>query len=225
MTKRVAVIGAGLSGLVTVKELLARGHQPVCFERAESLGGVFRFGEDDGVIWESCRLTSSGLLTAFSDFPVSAERAGHMHASEFVRYLEEYCSKFSVTQHVRFAQTVQRIHRDSEGHWQVESNGISGELTETFDAVAICSGLHQHAHVPKFPGLESFTGEVLHAADYRRARQLEGRKVLLVGAGESGAVLLDQSRRGPDQAPDTQAHTPTARGVRWNRQRTVRHQG
>jgi len=60
----VAVIGAGPSGLVVVNELLEQGHRPVCFERAGSKGGVFRFGEQDGVVWESCKLTSSGLITA-----------------------------------------------------------------------------------------------------------------------------------------------------------------
>jgi len=67
--KRVAVTGAGPSGLVTVKELLDEGHVPTCSERASSLGGVFRFGEEEGVVWESCRLMSPALLTVFSDFP------------------------------------------------------------------------------------------------------------------------------------------------------------
>ena len=80
LSKRVAVIGAGPSGLATVKELLEEGHRPTCFERAPSLGGVFRFDEKDGVVWESCRLTSSILLTAFSDFPVPKRRTGHLTA-------------------------------------------------------------------------------------------------------------------------------------------------
>jgi dimethylaniline monooxygenase (N-oxide forming) len=57
--QRVAVIGAGPSGLVAIKELLEEGHEPTCFEKADGLGGVSRFGENDGVVWESCRLTSS----------------------------------------------------------------------------------------------------------------------------------------------------------------------
>ena len=87
--KRVAVVGAGPSGLATVKALLEEGHQPVCLERAASLGGAFRFGEHDGVVWDSCRLTSSGVLTAFSDFPVSTDRAEHMEAREYVSYLAD----------------------------------------------------------------------------------------------------------------------------------------
>src|SRR6187455_2591931 len=95
-SKRVAVVGAGPSGLATVKELLEEGHQPTCFERAASLGGVFRFAQDEGVVWESCRLTSSGLLTAFSDFPVAPDHTGHMKVGEYVEYLGRYCTTFGV---------------------------------------------------------------------------------------------------------------------------------
>jgi dimethylaniline monooxygenase (N-oxide forming) len=104
-SRRVAVIGAGPSGLTAVKELLEEGHQPICFEKAASLGGVFRFGEDDGVVWESCRLTSSGLLTAFSDFPVTPEFSGHMTARQYVDYLTRYCAAFDVTRHIASART------------------------------------------------------------------------------------------------------------------------
>src|SRR5262249_3819531 len=76
--RRIAVIGAGPSGLATIKELLDEGHDPVCFERAAGIGGVFRFGEADGRVWESCRLTSSPLLTSFSDFPAAADQLMHL---------------------------------------------------------------------------------------------------------------------------------------------------
>ena len=200
MKKRVAVVGAGLSGLATVKELLEAGHQPVCYERAESLGGVFRFGETDGVIWESCRLTSSGLLTAFSDFPVTPERAEHMPASEYIRYLEDYCKTFGVLEHVSFGQAVKQITRNENGRWQVLSQGVQGDTTEEFDAVAVCSGLHQHPHTPIIPGLDGFTGEVMHAAQYRRSGQVAGKKVLIIGAGESGADIAAEVSRHASEA-------------------------
>lgn len=65
-----AVIGAGPAGLATAKELLEEGHEVVCFERGEQVGGVFGYREEGGVVWESCRLTSSRALTAFSDYPI-----------------------------------------------------------------------------------------------------------------------------------------------------------
>ncbi len=200
MSKRVAVIGAGPSGLVTVKELLDEGHQPTCFERAASLGGVFRFGEGDGVVWESCRLTSSELLTAFSDFPAPTGRAGHLTVAEYVAYLGAYADAFGVTPRLRFNTTVESVTRDASGNWIVCTRDQQGTHEEHFDAVAICSGLHQHPYVPPFEGIESFTGTVLHGANYRRPSQLTGKKVLVVGAGESGADVAAEVARNAGEA-------------------------
>ena len=142
-----AVIGAGPSGLVAVKELLEQGHRPVCFERAGSLGGVFRFGEEDGVVWESCRLTSSGLLTAFSDFPVSPARSEHMSIAEYVEYLSEYCAAFDVGRHIRYKATVRAVTRAADGGWSLRWTDGRSIFNEHFDSVAVCSGLHQHPHL------------------------------------------------------------------------------
>lgn len=184
-----AVIGAGPSGLVAVKELLDQGHRPVCFERAGSKGGVFRFGEHDGVVWESCKLTSSSLITAFSDFPVSPAHSEHMSIGEYVEYLNEYCAAFDVERHIRYGATVRAVTGAAEGGWNVQWTDGHGTFNDHFDSVAVCSGLHQNPHIPEFPGQQTYSGEVLHSAQYRRPGQIAGKKVLIVGVGESGADL------------------------------------
>lgn len=188
--KRVAVIGAGPSGLVTVKELLAEGHLPTCFERGPSTGGVYRFSECDGVVWESCRLTSSGLLMAFSDFPVSPAESEHMTAAEYANYLERFCDAFDISRHIRFDTTVLSVSSHPDGDWVVSSMDAGGAMQEErFDAVAVCSGLNQHPYLPLFDGQNTFTGAILHGSQYRRASQAAGKRVLVVGGGESGADI------------------------------------
>ena len=187
LVKRVAVIGAGPSGLVTVKELVDEGHTPTCFERADGIGGVFRVGEIDGVVWDSCRLTSSPLLTSFSDFPDPAEHLMHLTVGEYVDYLDGYCESFDLRRHVRFRTTVEAVTRNPAGDWTVRTRDATGTRDERFDAVALCSGLHQHPHLPRLPGQETYTGTILHGAQYRRPSQVAGKRVLVVGAGESGA--------------------------------------
>ena len=187
MGKRVAVVGAGPSGLVTVKELLAEGHTPTCFDRADAIGGVFRVGELDGVVWESCRLTSSPLLTSFSDFPAPADRLMHLTVGEYVDYLDRYCQAFDLHRHLRFRTTVEEVTRNPEGDWSLRIRDATGAHEERFDAVALCSGLHQHPHLPRLPGHDTYTGAIMHGAQYRRPSQVAGKRVLVVGAGESGA--------------------------------------
>ena len=172
---------------MAVKELLAEGHSPICFEKASGIGGVFRFGETDGVVWESCTLTSSGRLTAFSDFPVRPDQTGHMSIAAYVAYLSDYCTRFQLHPHLRFSTAVESVTPAPNGGWTVTVRDADGPREHHFDAVAICSGLHQHPHLPRFPGQESFTGEIMHGAHYRRPSQVAGKRVLVVGAGESGA--------------------------------------
>lgn len=186
---RVAVIGAGPSGIVAVKELLEAGHEPVCFERSADIGGVFRFDEENGVVWDSCRLTSSGLLTAFSDFPPPPGQVGHMTIGQYAAYLDDYCEAFAVRNRIRFGTSVESVERDGDA-WSVQTRDAGGPKEERVDAVAVCSGLHQHPHRPPIPGIDTFTGEVLHSAEYRRPEHVTGRRVLVVGAGESGADVI-----------------------------------
>lgn len=191
--KRVAVIGAGPSGLVTVKELLEEGHDVTCYERAAGIGGVFRFDERNGVVWDSCQLTSSGLLMAFSDFPVEAGESGHMPVGAYVRYLERYCRTFALTERIRFETTVTSVTPDRGGGWVVGSTGRDGSRhDERYDAVAICAGLNQTAHLPRFPGQDTYTGTIMHGSQYRRGEPMRGKRVLVVGGGESAADIVSE---------------------------------
>lgn len=196
-SKRVAVIGAGPSGLATVKELLDAGHDPTCYERTEGVGGVYRFDEREGVVWDSCRLTSSGLLMAFSDFPVEADESEHMSVGAYVNYLARYCRTFDLTRRIRFGTRVESVRQGSDGRWIVRSVCRDGTMSreEPYDAVAVCSGLNQSPNVPRFPGQDTYTGRVMHGAQYRRAEPMAGKRVLVVGGGESAADIVDEVSR------------------------------
>ncbi|MGD8680879.1 MAG: SidA/IucD/PvdA family monooxygenase, partial [Lysobacterales bacterium] len=181
--------------LVTAKELREQGHQPVCFERSAGPGGVFRHDEASGAVWPTCRLTSSGTLTAFSDYPVSPDRRDHMAVGDYVDYLIEYARAFGVEEALRFGETVDSVVRDPSGGWMVSTSSTAGSNTGHFDAVAVCSGVHQHPYLPDLPGLGEFAGTVLHSSRFRGGEQVSGKRVLIVGAGESGADIVAESAR------------------------------
>ncbi len=192
MGKRVAVIGAGPAGLATTKELLEEGHEVVCFERGEQVGGVFGYQEEAGVVWESCRLTSSRALTGFSDYPIPERYGTHLRAGEFAEYLAAYAGHFGVTGKIRFGTSVEAVVRSGAG-WRVRVRDENGEREEEFDAVAVCSGVNQHPHLPVIPGQEGYPGEVIHGSRYRRPEQVTGKRVLVIGGGESGAEIAAEA--------------------------------
>lgn len=199
MARSVAVIGAGPSGLVAAKELLQEGHDVTCFERDRGLGGVFRYREDPEQpgVWRTCRLTSSMLVTCFSDFfpkwqtdePYQHRHMGHQ---EYIVYLTAYAEHFGVLDRVRFEHEVTEACRADDG-WAVTVRGPQGETTRTFDTLVICSGVHSEPYIPPLPGLDQFQGQVLHAANYRGPESVTGTSALFVGAGESGSEVLAEA--------------------------------
>lgn len=224
------MVGAGPSGLVTAKELLQEGHDVTCFERTADLGGVFRFRDVPGSVgvWETCRLTSSILVTSFSDYFPGWQRGApfeHRHPThrEYVDYLADYARHFGVLERIRFGCEVVDVAPEPGSRWRVtcrstpwaggRARGAPADLeTRRFDAVAICSGLHREPHVPPIPGLETFRGQVLHAAHYKRPASISGRSAVFVGVGESGSDIVGEAsaflgrsylslRRGPFIVP------------------------
>lgn len=194
VVKKVAVVGAGASGLVTVKELIAKGHDVTCFEKLDNVGGVFYYQQERGGCWDTTRLTSSPFVTAFSDFPPADGDEIHWHRSEYMQYLHKYVAKFGLREYISFNTTIQSVKEIGDGTWQVTSC-VDGKTTQTqlFDSVVICSGLNQEPNIPHFEGQEKFKangGEIIHSCWYKNTERFKDKVILFVGIGETGADLI-----------------------------------
>lgn len=185
--KSVCVIGAGLSGIVTIKELAERGHRVTCFEKCSSVGGVF----SDERTYDSVLLTVSNYFMAYSDFMPTEERLRYWTKLEYRNYLQRYVEHFGVKESIRFDCPVRALRRSGEG-WEVDVERLGKSETHRFDAVAVCSGQFQKPHLPAIVGLDEFPGEVRHSIDYRNAAPFAGKRVLCIGLGESSADLTTE---------------------------------
>lgn len=198
-SSRVAVVGAGPSGLAATKELRQEGFVVTCFERGDGVGGVFRFHADTAQVsvWRSCRMTSSALVTSFSDhFPhwqasVPFEHR-HLAHHEYLHYLESYVEAFGLASSLRFGSEGDSVSRTAEGTWRLTVRDMDSDSLEVgeFDAVAICSGVHGRPRIPPVPGIEGFRGELLHAAHYRGPESVTGRSIVFIGGGESAGEIV-----------------------------------
>lgn len=198
---RVCVIGAGLSGLVTTKELREQGVEAECYDMMPLVGGTFA-----SFTWKGGCLTSSTCNTWFSDFPVE-DRQAFMTWEEFVAYLERYVEHFGFGERVHLDTKAVEITREGEG-WRVRfrqadhSNGHYShpkgravevrEFEERFTHLVLSTGLNQSPRVPELPGLDGFAGQVLHSSEYRDAEDFRGKRVVVVGAGESASDIAAQ---------------------------------
>uniref|UniRef100_A0A3B4FIU2 Flavin-containing monooxygenase n=1 Tax=Pundamilia nyererei TaxID=303518 RepID=A0A3B4FIU2_9CICH len=206
MFQRVAVIGAGPSGVTSIKGCLDEGLEPTCFESSDDIGGLWRFKEKPepgrANIYKSVIINSSKEMMSFSDFPPPADLSNNMHHSEVLLHLRLYAQTFNLLPHIRFQTTVISVRQTTNfevpGQWEVETESREGQReTRVFDAVMVCTGHFTQPHLPlrDFPGIESFRAKYFHSWEYCSAEGLEGKRVVVIGIGNSGGdIAVDVSR-------------------------------
>lgn len=187
---RILIIGAGASGLVTAKTAREAGHEVSIVEASSAIGGTF-----ENKRYKDGRMVSSKYLTCFSDFR-SPDAEMHMSLADYVAYLRDYAVHFGILDRIRFNVKVLEVAKTkkagTEATYSVtiqEDGDDSHPRTEAWDAVAVCSGLHNVPRVPDFPGQQQFREEILHSSEYKEPDIFKGRKVLIIGTGETAFDL------------------------------------
>ncbi|XP_044054169.1 flavin-containing monooxygenase 5-like isoform X2 [Siniperca chuatsi] len=206
MTRRVAVVGAGSSGLACIKCCLDEGLEPVCYESSDDIGGLWRFKEnpepDRASIYHSVIINTSKEMMCFSDFPIPAHFPNFMHNSLIMDYFRMYADHFQLTKHIRFNTKVLQVKQRSDfshsGQWDVETENKDGKKEKhIFDAVMICIGHHCYPNMPlhDFPGIDTFKGKYFHSRDYKTPEEWRNKKAVVIGIGNSGGdIAVELSR-------------------------------
>ncbi|XP_030853798.1 dimethylaniline monooxygenase [N-oxide-forming] 2 [Strongylocentrotus purpuratus] len=205
--KKVAVIGAGISGLVSTKTCLEEGFEPVCFEQTEQCGGVWVTSdkrapgtETRGAIYDCLITNSSKEMMCFSDYPFDPSVSPYIQGNQVLNYFQGYAKHFGLEPYIRLNTKVVRVEPTEDfqntGQWHVKSQVQSGEVDEeVFDAVMVCSGLHNKSYIPSFPGMDEFKGDIVHSCDFKNGGKFAGKTVVVVGGSHSaGDVAVDTSR-------------------------------
>jgi hypothetical protein len=185
---RICVIGAGPSGLTTLKNLLALGlTNAACFDESDAIGGNWVFREDRPSVHEITHIISSKRLSEFEDYPMPADFPDFPSHREIRAYFEAYASQFGLTPFLRLNQRIESAIRRTDGSWSVRIATPHGCVEETFDYLIVCSGHHRIPNTPRYPG--HFGGEVFHSSAFKRAAPLANKRVLVVGGGNSACDI------------------------------------
>ncbi|CAM5160758.1 unnamed protein product [Natator depressus] len=197
--KRIAVIGAGVCGLSSIKCCLDEGLEPICFERSSDIGGLWRFEENPeegrASIYKSVIINTSKEMMCFSDFPIPADFPNYMHHSKVMEYFRMYAEHFNLLKYIRFKTTVVSVTKSADfsttGQWDVVTETEGKQESAIFDGVMVCTGHHTNAHLPldSFPGIEKFRGRYFHSRDYKKPQEFSGKRVIVIGIGNSGTDL------------------------------------
>ncbi|KAM6217252.1 flavin-containing monooxygenase 5-like [Rhynchocyon petersi] len=197
--KRIAVIGAGVSGLGAIKSCLEEELEPICFEQSKDIGGVWRYEENPedhkAHVYKSVICNTSKEMTAYSDYPAPDRFPNYLHNSKIMEYIGMYARHFNLNKYIKFQSKVCSVKKHhnfaSTGQWEVVVERDGKQEGHIFDGVMVCSGLYKDSVLPleSFPGIEKFRGVYFHSCDYRTSEKFADKKILVIGIGNSGADI------------------------------------
>jgi len=188
------VIGAGPSGVTTIKRLHEYGIAYDCFEASDNVGGNWYYRNPNGMsaCYQSLHIDSSKFRFAFEDFPVPEHWPDYPHHSEIFAYINAYVDHFQLRDTISFNSRVTRAHRESDGRWSITTHDGT---TRSYDILLVANGHHWDPRWPEpaYPG--TFNGRQIHSHSYNSPfdpLDMRDQRVLVVGAGNSAMDIASE---------------------------------
>ena len=186
---RVAIIGAGSSGIAALKGLRDRGIDAIAFEASDRIGGNWVFGNRNGMsaAYRQLFINTSRERMEYADFPMPKSLPDFPHHTQIAEYFDSYADHFGLREHVRFDTRVERAVREDDGTWALTLGAEGDSTVERFDALLVANGHHWDPRWPEpaFPGHDAFAGRQMHAHAYRDNDIFADRDVVILGMGNS----------------------------------------
>jgi dimethylaniline monooxygenase (N-oxide forming) len=191
---RAAVIGAGSSGIAATKALHERGLDVGCFESSDRVGGNWVFGNKNGMsaAYQGLHINTSRERMEYSDFPMPKSFPDYPHHTHIARYFDDYVDHFGFRDRIRFDCPIARAQRLPGGGWELTT--AHGDA-HRYDALLVANGHHWNPRMPEpaFPGHDTTRIEQLHAHGYTTEEQLRGKRVVVLGMGNSAMDIAVES--------------------------------
>jgi cation diffusion facilitator CzcD-associated flavoprotein CzcO len=182
-TDRYCIIGAGPSGLATAR---AFTHAAIAFdllERHPDVGGIWDLSNEHTPMYESAHFISSRTQSAFDDFPMPEDYPDYPGWRQILAYIRAFADRYGLKEHAEFGVTVERAEPVGNA-WEVRL--ASGEVRR-YRGVVCAAGHNWDPVMPSYPG--HFGGEAYHSLYYRSPSEFAGKRVLIVGGGNSGCDI------------------------------------
>ncbi|CAF4122176.1 unnamed protein product [Rotaria sordida] len=186
--KCVAIIGAGVSGLISAVNMYKVGIQPIVFEQASNIGGIWNI--DIKPCWNSMTTNISKFSTTLSDFSWSKNMSIFPNQRDVYQYLSNYVQQSLPNNIFRFNTQVLNITYFNH-KWTVEySTKLNNKLSEQYDFVIVASGFCNCSYIPKnIIDHSSFQGTLIHSSNYHSPEQVYNKRVIIVGASMSAVQI------------------------------------
>jgi len=241
---KVCIIGAGSSGIASCQVLRARGIPYDCFESGSQVGGNWRYLNDNQMssAYRSLHINTSRNVMEYAAYPMPEDLPDYPHHTQIAAYFDGYVDHFGIRPTITFRTEVTRVEPADPGWLVTTRHRDTGEVsTARYRAVLVANGHHWDPRLPEPPFPGNFDGEQTHSHHYRFPEPYAGRRVLVVGIGNSATDIAVETsgvsertflamRRGAHIIPkyffgqpfDRLAKTPLARAPLWLQRLTLR---
>ena len=183
---RACIVGAGPGGLALARAFKKLGIEFDVFERHSEVGGIWDLDNPGTPMYDSAHFISSKTHSYFADFPMPDEYPDYPSNRQIFEYMKSFTSHYGLYDHITFNTEVTGTSF-SAGSWDVS---LSNGEARKYRWLVCVSGTTWH---PKLPGwaekTRAFDGKVRHANSYKHMDEFRGKKVLVVGAGNSGCDI------------------------------------
>ncbi len=180
-----AIIGAGPVGLSAARALKDKGIAYDQFDSGTAVGGNWRDG-----VYKTAHIISSKKTTEFPDFPMPSDYPDFPSAAQMLAYLNSYAEHYNLLPNIQFNKTVEMVSPLTDDSYELR---FADGTTAVYEGVIACNGHHWHRRFPKYEG--QFTGELIHSKDYKDPDQIRGKRVLVIGGGNSACDITAEAAR------------------------------
>jgi hypothetical protein len=191
---RVCVVGGGPAGLALARSLIAHGVPFDIYERHSDVGGLWDQSNPGSPVYNSAHFISSKTQSHYIDYDMPESYPDYPSNRQIHAYMQGFADEFGLREHIRFNTGVETATREGDG-WRVTLT--TGE-TKSYSALVCATGTNWHPSMPDYPG--TYTGEMRHASTYRAMDEFRGKRVLIIGAGNSGCDIACDAAQSADKA-------------------------
>ncbi|WP_108976351.1 NAD(P)-binding domain-containing protein [Leptospira ryugenii] len=184
-TAKYCIVGGGPAGLSMARSLKARGIPFDVIERHKDVGGIWDMENPGSPMYASAHFISSKYLSNYADFPMPEEYPDYPSNQQILAYHRSFAKEFGLYEHIQFQTAVKSITQSGE-KWEVT---LSTGEKRIYEGVICASGITWSPNRPKLEGEENFKGKIIHSVSYKDSESFKDKRVLVVGAGNSGCDI------------------------------------